>query len=358
MLIRWALAAGVLLSGFAAAAQDGGGANVRFEQLPSSLTIRAKIYKNDGDRNVETGEILAEQSYTATRAAGSRSAHSTSSPSARSTFPARVTACTGTGLSPGLPRFFVDNSTAIGIKSAADGTTANEKRINGLIPSTTPVASSERMQLTFNCTNALCGPVITSGHLILNQVDGTPRTILLYPTLGAAVVAPPLVINPGGTNPPGVTATFSGGKATVELSAAAIAALPAINGFQIGAGSANTRFTFREADMTFAQPQPDFVGFGCRIDLAQTTVGEAFKFVLPASSSQKFCPDASSNVLKLSCSGTIPNYVGGAVTATDEVECLISRSQCGDDDVVTATVKSIEITQRHRHREARVRGHD
>ena len=112
--------------------------------------------------------------------------------------------------------------------------------------------------------------------------------------------------------------------------------------------------------MTFAQPQPDFVGFGCRIDLRPTSVGAAFKFVLPASSSQKFCPDASSNVLKLSCSGTIPNYVGGAVTATDEVECLISRSQCGDDDVVTATVESIEITPSgtDRHREARVRGHD
>ena len=32
-MMRWALAAGVLLSGFGAAAQDGGGANVRFEQL-------------------------------------------------------------------------------------------------------------------------------------------------------------------------------------------------------------------------------------------------------------------------------------------------------------------------------------
>ena len=85
--MRWALAAGVLLSGFGAAAQDGGGANVRFEQLPNSLTIRAKIYKNDGDRNIETGEILAEQTFTATQGGGIPvTPNSPSSPSARSTF--------------------------------------------------------------------------------------------------------------------------------------------------------------------------------------------------------------------------------------------------------------------------------
>ena len=79
-------------------------------------------------------------------------------------------------------------------------------------------------------------------------------------------------MNPGGANPPGITATLTSGKATIDLSDEALAGLPAFNGFQIGAGSENARFTFRLADMTFARAQPDFVGFGCRIDLTQTNI--------------------------------------------------------------------------------------
>ena len=349
--MRWALAAGVLLSGFGAAAQDGGGANVRFEQLANSLTIRAKIYKNDGDRNIETGEILAEQTFTATQGGGI--------PITQLTFsivtvcaldflgPPSVTSCPAYDAGPvDLPRFFVDKSEAIGIKSVADGTTASQKRINRLIPSTTPAASAERMQLIFNCTNALCGPSITSGRLILNRVDGTPRTIFLYPILVAGGVGAPIMVNPGGANPPGITATLTSGKATIDLSDEALAGLPAFNGFQIGAGSENARFTFRLADMTFARAQPDFVGFGCRIDLTQTNIPVAFKLVLPATSSEKFCPASNGGVLKLNCSGQLPPdppYTGGAID-TSTIECLISGSQCGRDEVFPATVKSIKVS--------------
>ena len=107
------------------------------------------------------------------------------------------------------------------------------------------------------------------------------------------------MVNPDGANPPGITATLTSGKATIDLSDEALAGLPAFEGFQIGAGSENARFTFRLAEMTFAQPLPDFVGFGCRIDLRVTTVGAAFKFVLPASSSGKFCPDNNGGKVKL-----------------------------------------------------------
>ena len=190
-MIRIALAAGVLLAGFGAAAQESGGANVRFEQVPNSLTLRAKIYKNDGDRNIETGEILQQQSIVAKQGNGIPTAPPPVGISIVTVcaldFPT-VTTCTGTGLPPSLPRFFVDKGNAIGIKSMPDGTTPNDKRINGLIPGATPAASAERMSITFNCTDALCGPRITSGRLILNAISHAPRTVFLYPTQNGTVV--------------------------------------------------------------------------------------------------------------------------------------------------------------------------
>jgi hypothetical protein len=90
---------------------------------------------------------------------------------------------------------------------------------------------------------------------------------------------------------------------------------------------------------------PDFVDFSCRIDLAQTDVAPAFQFTLPASSSEKFCPQNNGGTLRLSCSGTIPDYDGPPVSGNDEsgVVCRISGSQCGLDDVFTADVSSIEV---------------
>jgi hypothetical protein len=96
---------------------------------------------------------------------------------------------------------------------------------------------------------------------------------------------------------------------------------------------------------TSEEPTPDFVDFGCRIDLAQTDVAPAFQFTLPASSSEKFCPQNNGGTLRLSCSGTIPDYDGPPVSGNDEsgVVCRISGSQCGLDDVFTADVSSIEV---------------
>ena len=91
-------------------------------------------------------------------------------------------------------------------------------------------------------------------------------------------------------------------------------------------------------------PTPDFVDFGCRIDLAQTSVAPEFQFTLPASSSEKFCPSDTSNLVKLGCSGTIPGYSAeGTITETTGVTCLVSGSQCGLAGVYTADVKSIVI---------------
>ena len=137
--------------------------------------------------------------------------------------------------------------------------------------------------------------------------------------------------------------SLSSGRATVNLGAEVFANLPPVMGFQIGAGSANARFTFRQADMAFAQPQPDFVDFGCRIDLAQTNVGDNFKTILAASSSEKFCPANNDGKLKLGCSGTIPDYSGDAASALQGATCLISGSQCGIDAVLEAEVISIEV---------------
>jgi hypothetical protein len=198
------------------------------------------------------------------------------------------------------------------------------------------------MSLTFNCTTAACGSSITSARLILNRIDGSDRTVLLYPTIGGKIVpGGRIVINPGGTNIPGVTATFSGSNLTIDLTEVALAKVPRFDGFQIGGGSANSRFTFRLADVTFAPDEPDFVDFGCRIDLAQTNVPDGFKFTLPASSSEKFCPQNNSGVLNLGCSGTIPSYTGGMVTSVDSVVCRTSGAQCGIDREFEANVKSI-----------------
>lgn len=96
---------------------------------------------------------------------------------------------------------------------------------------------------------------------------------------------------------------------------------------------------------TPVEPQPDFVDFGCQIDLTQTGVDNAFKTILSATASEKFCPPANSGgVLKLGCSGIIPNYTGGAVVSSESVVCKISGSQCKRPGNWTATVKSISIS--------------
>ena len=51
-------------------------------------------------------------------------------------------------------------------------------------------------------------------------------------------------------------------------------------------------------------------------------------------------------MLKLNCSGQLPPdppYTGGAID-TSAIECLISGSQCGRDEVFPATVKSIKVS--------------
>ena len=239
-----------------------------------------------------------------------------------------------------MPRFNVDQGEAIGITSLADGNTASKKRING---GTEAVGSTERMSLTFNCGNAACGPSITSARLILNCMDGSDRTVLLYPTNGGAVLpGGPIVINPGGTNVTGITATFSGGNSTIDLTEVALANLPRFDGFQIGGGSVNARFTFRLADVTFGPVEADFVDFGCRIDLAQAGLSQPFNVTLPANSSEKFCPQTNDGVLKLGCSGKIPSY-NGAVIVADDIVCRISGTQCGLDREFVASERSIEV---------------
>jgi hypothetical protein len=336
-MLRGLIAAGILLAGFGAAAQES--TNVQFEQRPNSLVIRAKIYKDDGDRVVETGELIAEEKYFATQGNGIPVTAFTLVTVCALDFPVATT-CAASQLSPTLPRFFVDKAEGIGINSASDDS-ANRRRINRRTGS----ESAERMSLTFNCTDASCGPSITSGRIILNKLTGTSPTVFLYTTLGGTVVGSRITVAPGGANPAGITATrSSSGTVVINLSPVALEGRPAFDGFQIGTGNASTRFTFRFADMSFAQPQPDFVDFGCRIDLAQTGVPDGFKFTLPATSSEKFCPDGNDGVLKLGCSGTIPDYTGGAVTSAAGVVCRISGSQCGLDGVFDADVKSIDVT--------------
>ena len=76
-------------------------------------------------------------------------------------------------------------------------------------------------------------------------------------------------------------------------------------------------------------PRRDAVGFACGIDLTETSVPADFKYVLTASSSEKFCPNNNGGVLKLKCSGEFPPppspvYTGGAIN-TSEIVCKIAR---------------------------------
>jgi hypothetical protein len=348
-MLRLLVGAGVLLASAGAMAQssgDAGGVNVRFLQLQGKLTLMAQMYKNDNDRSVETGEPLAGQTFTPAQGGGIPVSAFTIVTVCALDFPG-TPGCPPNQLSPNVPRFYVDKADAIGIVSAADGTGASKKRINFVYTTGTPstTQSAERMSLTFNCTNADCGPSITSGRIILSRVDGSPRTVLLYPTkAGTLLAVPPIVVKPGGTNPAGITATFSGGTSTIDLFPAALSAYAPFDGFQIGAGSTNTRFTVRLVDVTFGQTQPDAVGFGCRIDLRQTDVADNFKFVLPASSSEKFCFASNAGTLKLTCSGQIPGYSAESTINATDIDCEISGTQCGLDTVFDADVHSISIS--------------
>lgn len=348
-MLRLLVGVGVLLASAGAMAQssgDAGGVNVRFLQQQGKLTLMAQMYKNDNDRSVETGEPLAGQTYTPAQGGGIPLSAFTIVTVCALDYPGTPN-CPPNQLSPNVPRFYVDKADAIGIVSAADGNTATKKRINSVYttgaPSTTQ--SAERASITFNCTNVDCGPSITSGRIILSRVDGTSRTILLYPTRGGIPLAvPPIAVKPGGSNPVGITATFSGGTSIIDLAPEALSAYAPFDGFQIGAGSTNARFTLRLADVTFGQTSPDAEGFGCRIDLRQTTVADSFKFVLPASTSEKFCFASNGGTLKLTCSGQIPGYTGGSATNTAESRCEISGTQCGVNTVFDADVHSISIS--------------
>lgn len=95
---------------------------------------------------------------------------------------------------------------------------------------------------------------------------------------------------------------------------------------------------------TPAPSTPDATGFPCRVDLVQTPVDDDFKFVLTASSSEKFCPEHNGGTLKLSCSGQIPDY-GTHVPIIDAAgnECRIATAQCGGSGEVQANAASIKI---------------
>jgi hypothetical protein len=348
-MLRLLVGVGVLLASAGAMAQssgDSGGVNVRFLQQQGKLTLMAQMYKNDNDRSVETGEPLAGQSYTPPQGGGIPVSAFTIVTVCALNYPG-TPGCPPNQLSPNTPRFNVDKADAIGIASAADGTKSTKKRVNFVYttgePSTTQ--SAERVSLTFNCTNAECGPSITSGRIILSRVEGSPRVVLLYPTRGGTPLSvPPIVVKPGGSNPAGITATFSSGTSTIDLYPEALSAYAPFDGFQIGAGNAKTVFTLRLADVTFGQTPPDAQGFGCRIDLRQTPVADAFKFVLPASTSEKFCFASNGGSLKLACSGQIPGYEAGSAISTSDIECEISGTQCGIDTVFDADVHTISIS--------------
>jgi hypothetical protein len=93
------------------------------------------------------------------------------------------------------------------------------------------------------------------------------------------------------------------------------------------------------------EPQPDFVGFGCQIDLTQTSIAPAFGTILSATGSEKFCPQSNGGVLKLGCSGNLPGYSAEStvVFAGSSVVCRISGSQCGLSGEFAASVKSISV---------------
>ena len=95
---------------------------------------------------------------------------------------------------------------------------------------------------------------------------------------------------------------------------------------------------------TPAPSAPDATGFPCRIDLVQTPVDDDFKFVLTASSSEKFCPEHNGGTLKLSCSGQIPNYATHApIIDAAGNDCRIATAQCGGLGEVQANTASVKI---------------
>ena len=154
------------------------------------------------------------------------------------------------------PRFYVDSQKGTGILSQLDNSAADRRRITWL---NADGSSAERMGITFCYTDGCERANHRCPHCAGRRQRHTAYCSL-YPTNNGTLVNPsaaPIVANPGGTNPAGITATYSGGTATILISSAYLdqwgqanlAGAP-FNGFQIGVGSANLQFTFRSADVS------------------------------------------------------------------------------------------------------------
>jgi hypothetical protein len=358
-MYRWLLIAAVVLvaQDYGAPAQAQGLLDrVQVVQTSNKSEIVARRYRGDGDGVFETGEpVLATGTYTTTDGGGEdsiviRPGNVPANPPIAS-LSALNFALTDTCSQPPQPvRFYVGRQKGTGIFSCQDRTTSDQRRINRIMADG---GSAERMSITFCFTDG-CDEKITGAQILLDDGNGTPRIVFLYPTNGGALVQPPpgrqtpIVVNPGGSNSPGIVATFSGGRSTITIAPEVFADWPAFNGFQIGSGSANLQFTFRLADVAMASTapprSPDFVDFGCRIDLTQADVPASFQEVVSATNSAKFCPDNNNDALALTCSRQITGLPADEDAATLNTVCKISVLQCGMGGESVRVAQDVKIS--------------
>ena len=271
-----------------AAAHD----NIRFEQITNSLDIREMHYLDTNGSNApDPGETIIEQQTIPTVQGG--------------TIPAgfdlvRTTAVDGNDTVPPSARFYVDKYEGIGIKDADDGSTPAQKRING----------DERMDLELTGAYA-----ITDGKLVLGRVGCvTAASVTIDFTLDGQPVG-------------SVTKNLGrpSASSTVTVKFTAPEGLE-FNGVRLRPGNAETSFTFRSIDWSVrpSTPSPDFVGFFCRLDLAENGLGAA---PVDTNATAKFCDVGHAGGIRIVCDASVPGWSGGAVSRS--VPCQIDGRQCG-----------------------------
>lgn len=306
MTMRRLLLGGALAAALAApaAAHD----NIRFEQLTNTLNLRETHYLDANLNNVlDTGEVIVEQQTIATVPGGP--------------IPAGFNLVTTTALdasdtSPPTARFYVDKYDGIGIKSQDDGSTVMQKRING----------DESMAI------ALTGAYdITDGRLVLGRVGcATSASVTIDFTQNGQVVG---------------SITKSLGLPSVSDPVVVKFVAPsglAFNGVRVRPGNAETSFTFRSIDWSVkpSAPVPDFVGFFCRIDLAENNVGVP---AVDTDVTAKFCNVAPGGGIRIVCDSSIAGWTGGSITRTP-VACQIDGRQCGAAAALPATSSQLTVS--------------
>lgn len=228
--------------------------NLRFELLQNSLTLRAVSYTDaDGDYVFDANEVVGSTVDTFRAAQNGDIAQGWTS---LVSFGVVDTADTGR-FSGYVDRFFVDQGEGIGVRDGTDESlnSADRKRVDG----------DERMMVGLGETEDL----ILGGRLVLDRVTSTDgATVTLYAVNDGTIVAEK-----------SFAVTVVNGRATLDFGAADFG-WKVFDSIQIGAGDADTRFTFRSVDFRTDALDGDSLGEVAGTSLTVSKPGNSLNFTV------------------------------------------------------------------------------